>query len=171
MPDHKAFDPNENEVERPSYHLLVLQPWQMLNRVIDEGLGIRLLDSKVFVRPADEALVSGQKDFDENNLGHEVVILFLSRDNYRLEPLDGWCNQTVTPATSWTIEIERRDGRLTSGRVQAFEAHPEGIAAKVRLSIYDRQHPPEISHSRQGMAKITIRYGGNRKTQKVARSA
>lgn len=168
MQDGKAFDPNENEVERPSYFLLRVKPWQALHHAIDEKLGLVLLSTTELQRSKNEILAIEQKDFDAKGVGLEVSILFVSRGDHGAVSFESWCDPSATPETTWEMMIERIDGKQTCGRVRAFERHQDGIVAHVRLEADDRMNPPKISHARHGIAKVYVRYGQERKTHKTA---
>ncbi len=159
---------SDNHVDRPSFAVKILPPWQLLHCVIDEGLGVALLEVREIAQDAQAPVPGTENDFDANGKGLEVDVLFLSREDFRLEALVSWCNKKLTPDTTWMMQITRRDGKMSSGRIHTFDPHPQGIVASVRLTRYDREYPPTINAPGHDLAKINVRYGILPKTRKTA---
>jgi hypothetical protein len=168
MSNKEDVSVSDNHVDRPSFAVKILPPWQLLHCVIDEGLGVALLEAREIAQDTQAPAPGNENDFDAKGKGLEVDVLFLSREDFHLDTLASWCSKKLTPDTTWMMQITRRDGKMSSGRIHMFNAHPQGIVACVRLTRYDREYPPVIDAPGCDLAKINVRFGILPKTRKIA---
>ena len=167
--DDKDYTRKSIEVSSPS-EATELSPWQALHKIIDEGLGVVLIESHAIHHDGVTSHTE-RHDFDAVGRGYEITVVFLSDINQQDVSLDVWACDPNATEPLWSVIVERIDGKMVSGRIHAFEHHSRGIAARIRLMIYDREHPPEVANEKYNLSKIVVRYDLNRKTRKIAKAS